>query len=414
MSFNFKENRLFVESKALSEIAAQYGTPCYVYSRAAFETQLAQYQKGLEGASGLVCYAVKACSNIAILNILAKKGAGFDIVSIGELQRVIRAGGDPKKVVFSGVAKEYYEIKYALEVGIHCFNVESPDEIDLINQVAADLNKIAPISLRVNPDVDAKTHPYISTGLKDNKFGVDIKQAVSVYERAATFKNIEIKGVDCHIGSQLTDMTPFMDALERLLSLIDELAKKGITIEHLDLGGGIGVDYQGETPPDIPAYIQAVREKIKGRRLSLIFEPGRSISANSGVLLTKVQFLKPNDHKNFAIIDAGMNDLIRPSLYSAWQNIQLIEPTHAQVKTWDLVGPICETGDFLGKERELALEPNAVLAVMGSGAYGFTMASNYNTRNKPCEILVDGDVAHLVGKRQTIDQQLENEQLIQE
>ncbi|MCJ8314542.1 MAG: diaminopimelate decarboxylase [Saccharospirillaceae bacterium] len=414
MSFNFQENRLFVESKALSEIAQEFGTPCYVYSRAAFESQLAQYHKGLDGQSGLICYAVKACSNIAILNILAKKGAGFDIVSIGELQRVIRAGGDPKKVVFSGVAKEYKEIQYALEVGIHCFNVESPDEIDLINQVAFDLNKIAPISLRVNPDVDAKTHPYISTGLKDNKFGVDIKQAVSVYERAAKLKNIEIKGVDCHIGSQLIDMTPFMDALDRVLNLVDELAKKNIIISHLDLGGGIGVDYQGETPPDIAAYIQDVREKIKGRDLSLIFEPGRSISANSGVLLTKVQFLKPNDHKNFAIIDAGMNDLIRPSLYSAWQKIQLIEPSSAPLKTWDLVGPICETGDFLGKDRELALEQNAVVAVMGSGAYGFSMSSNYNSRNKPCEILVDGAKVHVIGKRQTIEQQLENEQLISE
>ena len=412
MSFNFQENRLFVESKALSEIAKEFGTPCYVYSRDAFESQLAQYHKGLDGHSGLICYAVKACSNIAILNILAKKGAGFDIVSIGELQRVIRAGGDPNKVVFSGVAKEYAEIQYALEVGIHCFNVESPDEIDLIDQVAGDLNKIAPISLRVNPDVDAKTHPYISTGLKDNKFGVDIKQAVSVYERASKLKNIDIKGVDCHIGSQLTEVTPFMDALDRVLNLVDELATKNIEIAHLDLGGGIGVDYQGETPPDIAAYIKSVREKIKGRNLSLIFEPGRSISANSGVLLTKVQFLKPNDHKNFAIIDAGMNDLIRPSLYSAWQNIQLIEPSNAPVKTWDLVGPICETGDFLGKERELALEQNSV--VMGSGAYGFTMSSNYNTRNKPCEILVDGDKVHVIGKRQTIDQQLENEQLIEE
>ena len=414
MSFNFQENRLFVESKALSEIANEFGTPCYVYSRDAFESQLAQYQKGLDGHAGLICYAVKACSNIAILNILAKKGAGFDIVSIGELQRVIKAGGDPKKVVFSGVAKEYAEIQYALEVGIHCFNVESPDEIDLINQVAKDLNKIAPISLRVNPDVDAKTHPYISTGLKDNKFGVDIKQAVQVYERAAQLKNIVIKGVDCHIGSQLTEVTPFMDALDRVLNLVDELAEKNITISHLDLGGGIGVDYQGETPPDIPAYIQSVREKIKGRDLSLIFEPGRSISANSGVLLTKVQFLKPNDHKNFAIIDAGMNDLIRPSLYSAWQKIQLVEPSNAEIKTWDLVGPICETGDFLGKERELALEQNSILAVMGSGAYGFTMSSNYNTRNKPCEILVDGDKVHVIGKRQTIEQQLENEQLINE
>ncbi|BCE02187.1 diaminopimelate decarboxylase [Marinicellulosiphila megalodicopiae] len=414
MSFNFQQNRLFAESKSLSEIANEFGTPCYVYSRAAFESQLAQYHQGLEGHDGLICYAVKACSNIAILNILAKKGAGFDIVSIGELQRVITAGGDPKKVVFSGVAKEYHEIQYALEVGIHCFNVESPDEIDLINQVASDLNTIAPISLRVNPDVDAKTHPYISTGLKDNKFGVDIKSAASVYERAATLKNIKIKGVDCHIGSQLTDVTPFMDALDRVLALVDELSAKGIEIEHLDLGGGIGVDYQGETPPNIPAYIQSVRKKIEGRNLSLIFEPGRSISANSGVLLTKVQFLKPNDHKNFAIIDAGMNDLIRPSLYSAWQNIQLIEPSNAPVKTWDLVGPICETGDFLGKERKLALEQNSVVAVMGSGAYGFTMASNYNTRNKPCEVLVDGDTVHLIGKRQTFEQQIENEQLIQE
>ena len=413
--FNYQDQQLFVESVALAEIAQQQGTPCYVYSKQAFLQQLALYQQGLGEHKGLICYAVKACSNIAILQLLAKQGAGFDIVSLGELERVLVAGGQASKVVFSGVAKESAEIKRALEVGIHCFNVESAAEIELINQVAAQLGLIAPVSLRVNPDVDAKTHPYISTGLKDNKFGVDIEQAVAVYQRAAQLENIHIKGIDCHIGSQLTDMAPFMDALDRVLALLDKLQAVGIVIEHLDLGGGIGVDYQGEVPPNIPDYIKQVRTKIAGRDLGLIFEPGRSIAANAAVLLTKVQYLKPNEHKNFAIIDAGMNDLIRPSLYQAWQNILPVQQNSSvESKQWDLVGPICETGDFLGKDRALSLQQGDLLAVMSSGAYGFTMASNYNTRNKPSEILVDGELSFVIGKRQSFAQQIENECLLEE
>lgn len=413
--FQYQNQNLHAENVSLAQIASEHGTPCYVYSRKAFEDHYKQYADFLTAEEGLVCYAVKANSNIAVLNVLAKLGAGFDIVSIGELERVLKAGATADKIVFSGVAKQSDEMSRALELGIHCFNVESQAELELLNEVAQKLGKVAPVSFRVNPDVDAKTHPYISTGLKENKFGIDIKKVADVYQQASQMPGIAVKGIDCHIGSQIVDEQPFIDALDRVLLLVDQLAQMGISIEHLDLGGGIGVDYQGETPPNIGAYINKVKEIIAGRNLKLVFEPGRSIAANAGVLLTQVQFLKPGDFKNFAIIDAGMNDLIRPSLYQAWQNVLPIQQSSdAASKSWDLVGPICETGDFLAKDRELSLQQGDILSVMSAGAYGFVMASNYNSRNKVAEIMVDGDQSHVVRKRETYEQQFAGEACLPE
>jgi diaminopimelate decarboxylase len=352
-------------------------------------------------------------SNIAVLNVLAKIGAGFDVVSIGEIERVIAAGGDPNKVVFSGVGKQSHEIKKALEVGIYCFNVESEPELERINEIALSLGVIARISIRVNPDVDAKTHPYISTGLKENKFGIDINDAVRVYKQAQALSHLHISGIDCHIGSQLTEITPFLDALDRVLMLVDELDEQGITIKHLDLGGGLGVTYDQETPPTPETYIQALLEKIGKRELTLIFEPGRSIAANAGVFLTRVEFLKSNDEKNFAIVDGAMNDLIRPTLYDAWQDIiPVVKSKNVEEKIWDIVGPICETGDFLGKDRRLSLQQNDLLAVKSAGAYGFAMASNYNSRGRPAEIMVDGENVHLIRTRESTISLFENEKLI--
>ncbi len=352
--------------------------------------------------------------NIAVLNVLARLGSGFDIVSVGELERVLKAGGDPSRVVFSGVAKRADEIEAALKAGIHCFNVESAAELERINAVAGALNTQAPVSLRVNPDVDAKTHPYISTGLKENKFGIAIDQALATYRQAAALPHLRVIGIDCHIGSQLTDMTPFLDALDRLLLLIDELAAEGIQVQHMDLGGGLGVCYTDETPPSPQEYITAVKERLGDRKLELIFEPGRSIAANAGVLLTQVEFLKSTDDKHFAIIDGAMNDLLRPALYSAYQDIIPLQlpSDDSQAKTWDLVGPVCETGDFLGKDRQLSLEPGDVLAVCSAGAYGFVMSSNYNTRNRAAEVMVDDNRFHIVRARETIAQQLQGEQLL--
>lgn len=404
------------EQLSLDTIAKQYGTPAYVYSRAAFTQHYCEYRDALGDHPGMICYAVKANSNIAVLNVLAKLGSGFDIVSIGELERVIQAGGDPRRIVFSGVAKTEDEMRRALELGVYCFNVESIPELSRLQAVAESMGVQAPISLRVNPDVDAETHPYISTGLKENKFGVDIDHAVEIYQHAATLPNLIIKGVDCHIGSQLTSVAPFLDALDRVLALIDQLAEQGITIEHLDLGGGLGVVYNDEQPPKIGDYIDEVKRRIAGRNLSLSFEPGRSIAANAGVLLTKVEFLKPTEHKNFAIIDAGMNDNIRPSLYRAWQKVLPATETKADTATelWDLVGPVCETGDFLAKDRELALDEGDYLALMSSGAYGFTMSSNYNSRGRAVEIMVDGDKSHIIRQRETVADLVKGEALLPE
>ena len=411
--FSYQNHSLYCENLALSAIAETYGTPAYVYSRAALTENFMAYQDALGDQSGLICYAVKANSNIAILNILAKLGAGFDIVSIGELERVLRAGGKAEKVVFSGVAKTEQEMRRALEVGVHCFNVESTAELERLNRVAINMGTVAPVSIRVNPDVDAKTHPYISTGLKENKFGIDIEAAISVYQQAHEFTGIRIIGVDCHIGSQLTQVDPFLAALERVLRLVDRLADLGISIEHLDLGGGLGVVYDEEQPPAVKDYIDEIKYRLAGRAIKLILEPGRSIAANAGVLLTKVEFLKPTPHKNFAIIDAGMNDNIRPSLYQAWQNVlPLREAQDEPTMPWDLVGPVCETGDFLAKERQLALNPGDTLALMSSGAYGFTMSSNYNSRGRACEVLVDGNKVHVIRQRETIEDLMRGEAIV--
>ncbi len=410
--FQYRDGQLFAEGAALSAIAERFGTPTYVYSRAHIEAQFRAYADALAGMPHLVCFAVKANSNLGVLNLLARLGAGFDIVSRGELERVLAAGGDPAKVVFSGVGKTRDDMRRALEVGVHCFNVESEVELERLQQVAAELGVKAPVSLRVNPDVDAQTHPYISTGLKENKFGVSIDVAERVYARAAELANLEVVGVDCHIGSQLTQLDPFLDALERLLALVDRLAERGIQIKHLDLGGGLGVRYRDEEPPLAGDYIKAVRERLAGRELALVFEPGRSIVANAGVLLTRVEYLKHTEHKDFAVIDAAMNDLIRPALYQAWMDIVAVQPRAGEARRYDLVGPICETGDFLGKDRELVLAEGDLLAVRSAGAYGFVMSSNYNTRGRAAEVLVDGEQVHLVRRRESIEELYAGESLL--
>jgi diaminopimelate decarboxylase len=414
-AFEYRDGELHAEELPLSEIAARHGTPCFVYSRQAIEQAWLAWDQALAGAPHLVCFAIKANSNLAVLNILARLGAGFDIVSGGELERVLAAGGDPARVVFSGLGKTAEEMRRALEVGIHCFNVESTAELERLQSVAAELGVRAPVSLRVNPDVDAMTHPYISTGLKENKFGIDIARAPEVYRRAAALPNIEVRGVDCHIGSQLTDDTPLVDALDRLLALVDELAAEGIRIHHLDLGGGLGVTYRDETPPSPAEYLTKVKAHLGDRDLTLMFEPGRSIVANAGVLLTRVNLLKPTEHKNFAIIDAAMNDLIRPALYSAWMGIEAVRPrTDVAAEDWDIVGPVCETGDFLGKDRNLALAEGDLLAVRSAGAYGFVMSSNYNTRPRAAEVMVDGGQCHQIRRRETLSELFAGESLLPE
>lgn len=414
--FNYKNDQLFAEDVAISTIANTYGTPCYVYSRATLERHWHAFNNAFGDQPHLICYSVKANSNIAILNLLAKLGSGFDIVSVGELERVLAAGGDPDKVVFSGVGKRSDEMQRALEVGIRCFNVESEDELERLNDVAGALNKTAAISIRVNPDVDAKTHPYISTGLKENKFGIDINTVEAVYLRAAQMPNIDVSGIDCHIGSQLTEVAPFMDALERLLALADRLKDQGITIHHLDLGGGLGVRYKDEQPPLPSDYTAQLFSNQKIKDYEIVIEPGRAISANAAVLVTRVEYLKHADEKSFAIVDAAMNDLIRPSLYQAWQEIIPVNKSAADTarKTYDIVGPICETGDFLGKDRKLNLKQGDLLAVRSAGAYGFTMSSNYNTRPRAAEVLVDGNKTHLIRSRETIKELFANESLIDE
>ena len=402
--FSYKNQSLHAEDINVKVLAAQYGTPLYVYSRATLERHWHAFNDALGDHPHLICYAVKANSNIGVLSVLAKLGSGFDIVSGGELARVIEAGGDMSKVVFSGVGKTPEEIEFALQQGIHCFNVESEPELERINAVAGKLGKKAPISLRINPDVDAKTHPYISTGLKANKFGIARERAVEVYSLAASLEHLNVVGMDCHIGSQLTETGPFVDALDRLLELVDELSTKGIEISHLDVGGGLGVTYKDETPPHPKEYAKAIAAKMAGREhLTLIMEPGRAIAANAGIMLTKVEFVKEGEDKSFAIVDAAMNDLIRPSLYSAWMSIIPVDenPAH-KPHVYDVVGPICETGDFIGKDRELAIAPGDLLAVRSAGAYGFVMASNYNTRCRPAELLVDKSDVHVVRERENL------------
>jgi diaminopimelate decarboxylase len=414
-AFQYRDNHLFAEDIAVAEIARRHGTPSYVYSRAALEHNLLAYEKALTGSRHLTCFAVKANSNLAVLNVLARLGAGFDIVSGGELERVLQAGGDPAKVIFSGLGKTEDEIARALALGILCFNIESEPELDRINAVAARVGRRAPISLRVNPDVDAGTHPYISTGMKENKFGIAIDGAVAVYQRAAQMSHIEVVGVDCHIGSQLTTIAPYLDAVDRVLLLVDRLAALGIAIRHFDMGGGLGVCYRDEQPPAPSELIHAVLGKLAGRNLTLCLEPGRSICANAGLFVTKVEYLKLTPHKNFAIVDGAMNDLLRPALYGAWQNIVPVHRSAEGVLTsrsYDVVGPVCESADFLGKDRALAIAQGDLLAVRSAGAYGFVMSSNYNTRNRAAEIMVDGDTATVVRKRETLEYQLALESVL--
>ena len=415
--FSLKAGVLHAESVALPAIAEQFGSPTYVYSRAALTESLREFQDVLgshpAGAGALVCYAVKANSNLAILNLFARLGAGFDIVSGGELQRVLAAGADPKKVVFSGVGKTAVEMKMALNAGIFCFNIESPAELERLNEVAGDCKKKASISFRVNPNVDPKTHPYISTGLKEAKFGVAYDNALELYRRAASLPNITIAGIDCHIGSQLLDPSPFVEALDRVLALIDQLTAEGIQIHHLDLGGGLGIKYQADqVQPTVASYLTPLLDKLAGRGLQVVLEPGRRLVGNAGLLLTKVEFLKPGEGKNFAIIDAAMNDLMRPALYEAWHDILPVKPRDGEVKTYDVVGPVCETGDFLGQARPLCVEAGDLLAVMSAGAYGMAMSSNYNTRPRAAEVLVDGDSVHLVRERETVQQLYAGEHLL--
>ena len=419
--FNYRDGRLWAEDVDLAAHVRQWGTPCYVYSRATLERHWRAFDDALSSLPHLVCYAVKANSNLAVLNILARLGSGFDIVSVGELERVLAAGGEASKIVFSGVGKRRDEIERALAAGIRCFNVESSAELELINQVAAAHGSSAPVSLRVNPDVDARTHPYISTGLKENKFGISIDDAVIAYQRAAEAEHIDIHGIDCHIGSQLTEIAPFVDALERVLALLDRLADKGIRLRHLDMGGGLGIRYRDEEPPQPAEHAAALVEHLQGRDIEILIEPGRAIAGNAGILLTEVLFLKHHEHKNFAVVDAAMNDLMRPSLYSAWQEIIPVKQREdessqaaSEIKTYDVVGPVCETGDFLGKDRELALEQGDILAVRSAGAYGFSMSSNYNTRPRVAEIMVDGDTASIVRERETLAQLMQGEHILPE
>ena len=404
--FQYKNEQLYVEDLPVKQLAEEFGTPLYIYSRATLERHWHAFDSALGDHPHLICYAVKANSNIGILNVMAKLGSGFDIVSQGELERVLAAGGEASKVVFSGVAKSRAEIMRALEVGIRCFNVESIAELHHINQIAGEMGKIAPISLRVNPDVDAHTHPYISTGLKENKFGVSVDEARAVYKLAATLPHVKITGMDCHIGSQLTELQPFLDATDRLIRLIEQLKEDGITLKHLDLGGGLGVTYTDETPPNTSDYATALLNKLKNYEdLEIILEPGRAIAANAGILLAKVQYLKSNESHNFAITDTGMNDMIRPALYEAYMNIIEIDRTLEREKAiYDVVGPVCETSDFLGKQRELAIAEGDYIAQRSAGAYGASMSSNYNSRPRTAEVLVDRDKAHLIRRRESLSE----------
>ena len=411
--FSYHNGRLRVEDVDLGDIAERFGTPCYVYSRATLERHWQVFDEALGTHPHLICYAVKANSSLAVLQILADLGSGFDIVSEGELERVLRAGGDPSRIVFSGVGKRAAEMQRALEAGIRCFNVESEAELVRLEAVAAGTGHIAPVSIRVNPDVDAQTHPYISTGLRDNKFGIDVDQARQVYQRASELPHLQVTGIDCHIGSQLTDTTPFVDALERVLQLVDRLQSDGIELAHIDLGGGLGIPYRAEDRPPLPdAYARALLARMAGRPQELLLEPGRAIAGNAGILLTRVEYLKHTAHKNFAIIDAAMNDLQRPALYNAWHDIVPVQPREGTPTVYDVVGPVCETGDFLGKERELQLAEGDLLAVRSAGAYGFTMSSNYNSRPRAAEVMVDGDRVFVIRERETLADLFRHEQLL--
>ena len=421
--FNYRNGELFAEDVAVSDIVYKYGSPCYIYSRATLERHWKAFDQAFGKQAHLICYAVKANSNIAILNLLARLGSGFDIVSLGELERVITAGGDPKKIVFSGVGKREDEILAALKIGIRCFNIEVSGELDRINRLAGQLGVIAPVSFRVNPDVDAKTHPYISTGLKENKFGIDIQQALAEYRRAAAMSHISVIGIDCHIGSQLTETRPFLDALDKILDLVATLEIEGIKLHHLDLGGGLGICYKDEQPPEPAEYIQAILARLGGAcpesvewtGFEILLEPGRAIVGNAGILVTQVEYLKPTANKHFAIVDAAMNDLVRPSLYSAWQEIIPVSLQSNAVETiWDIVGPVCETGDFLGKDRPLKIVQGDLLAIRSSGAYGFSMSSNYNSRPRLAELIVDGSHMHLIRERETLEQLWVGEHLLPE
>jgi len=410
--FHRHKGALFAQSYACTQLAEEFGTPLFVYSREALESAWQSFADALANHPHLICYAVKANSNLAVLDVLARLGSGFDIVSGGELKRVLAAGGEPNKIVFSGVGKSRSEITEALEVGIRCFNVESSAELERLAEIARALGVVAPVSIRVNPDVDAQTHPYISTGLKENKFGISMNDAFEVYKTAAGMASIDVQGMDCHIGSQLTSINPYKDALQRLITLTDQLADAGIALSHLDVGGGQGICYEDETPLDIGEWASCVIDAVGERELEILVEPGRYIAGPAGVLLTRVEYLKNNEDKHFAVVDAAMNDLIRPALYSAWQSIEAVESSSAPEKEYDVVGPICESADFLGKNRTLAIEPGDLLAVMSAGAYSFVMSSNYNTRARAAEVMVSGDEAYIVREREEVESLFAGESLL--
>ncbi len=410
-AFHYQNRELCVEDIPLARIAEQYGTPCYVYAESALTQAYSAYSNAFAGMPHLVCYALKANSNLSVIRHFASLGAGFDTVSIGEIERVLAAGGEAGKIVFSGVGKSAAEMRRALEIGIHCFNVESVNELERLDTVARELGKRAPVSLRINPNDDARTHPNNTTGLKNNKFGIAYDIARQSYRRAAELPNLDVIGIDCHIGSQLTDSTPLIDALDRLLALVDQLSEDGIRLRHVDIGGGLGIRYADETPPDLQQYADAIRERLAGRDLALLMEPGRSLVGNAGVLLTRVEYLKEGDGKHFAVVDAAMNDLMRPSYYQAFHDIRPVTQHDAELlpALYDVVGPICESSDFLGKDRALALREGDLIAVMSSGAYGSTMSSNYNTRPRAAEVLVNGRHVRLVRARETFEQLIANE-----
>ncbi len=410
--FAYRDGTLHVEAVPLDHIAEKFGTPCYIYSRAALEAAYRAYDDTLARRDHLICYAVKANSSLAVLNVLARLGSGFDIVSGGELARVLAAGGDAQKTVFSGVGKTIAEMRAALDAGIKCFNVESAGELRKLNQVAGQMGKIAPVSLRVNPDVDAKTHPYIATGLKENKFGIPFESALSLYREAAGMANLRVTGIDCHIGSQLTEIPPFIAALQKLLGLVDRLAAERIAIAHIDIGGGLGIRYRDEAPPAVADYIHALTACLGDRKQTIMFEPGRSLVGNTGILLARVEYLKHGADRNFAVIDAAMNDLIRPALYDAWHDIQPVRPRRTPARRYEIVGPVCETGDFLGHDRELSLAEGDLVAIMSAGAYGMTMSSNYNTRPRAAEVMISGGDMHLIRERETIAQLIAPERLL--
>ena len=402
--FSLRNGELFAENVALSQIAGQFGTPCFVYSRAALERAFRDYDEAFGQRPHLICYAMKANSNLAILNLFARMGSGFDIVSGGELARVIAAGGDPAKTVFSGVGKSRDHMRQALAAGVMCFNVESESELERLNEVAGEMNRKAPVSVRVNPDVDAKTHPYISTGSKENKFGVAFGEALRIYRKGHALPHLKIVGIDFHIGSQLTELAPFIDALRKVLELVDALAAEGIELKHLDLGGGLGIRYRNETPPAAESYVKAMLDCLGKRKHEILLEPGRSLVGNAGLLLTRVEYLKHGDTRNFAVVDCAMNDLIRPALYDAYHEVRQVVPSNAAARRYEIVGPVCETGDFLAHGRELALSEGDLLAVMSAGAYGMSMSSNYNSRARAAEVMVDGDTMHLIRERERIEQ----------